>query len=93
MYVIFNVLFILLFVYSDMAGLIFNGLPSFSVIMFAFIVLCSVVLSVNVTVIVPSVAIASPCSYFVLLGAVMSIFFTSLLNVTFKFVVKSCPFV
>ena len=93
MYVIFNVLFILLFVYSDAAGLIFNGLPSFSVIILAVIVLCSCVPSVNTTVIVPSVAIVSPCSYVVLLGAVIVIELTSLLNVTFRFAVNFCPFV
>ena len=71
----------------------FTGLPSLSVIIVESIVLCSCVPSVNTTVIVPSVAIVSPCSYVVLLGAVMFISFTSLLNVTFKFAVKFCPFV
>ncbi len=73
----------LLFVYSDAAGLMFNGLPSLSVIIAASIVLVSCVPSVNTTVIIPSVAIVSPCSYVVLLGAVIAIELTSLLNVTF----------
>ena len=83
----------MLFVYSDAAGLMFNGLPSFSVIILAFICFVVCVPSVNTTVIIPSVAIVSPCSYVVLLGAVIAIELTSLLNVTFKFVVKFCPFV